>query len=73
MKNNRSVALICNGYGVVIAKGWSIGLSDYIRQFQEKYALPQTGTLTPTTWMSLLTSKGDPNRPCDAVDRKSVV
>lgn len=65
-----SVALICNGYGVVIAKGWSIGLSDYIRQFQEKYALPQTGTLTPTTWMSLLTSKGDPDRPCEACDTR---
>lgn len=65
-----SVALICNGYGVAIAKGWSIGLSDYIRQFQEKYALPQTGTLTPTTWMSLLTSKGDPDRPCEACDTR---
>lgn len=65
-----TVALVCNGYSVSISDSWSSDLSGQIRKFQGRYGLPITGAVDPTTWMSLLTSKGDPNRSCVACDTR---
>ncbi|MCD4549153.1 glycoside hydrolase domain-containing protein [Schaalia sp. lx-260] len=65
-----SVALVCNGYKVTPSESWSSMLASTIRTFQQDYALPVTGAVDPTTWMSLLTSKGDPDRECVACDTR---
>lgn len=38
--------------------------------FQSTYCIPRTGVLDATTWMSLLTSCGDPDRACTACDTR---
>lgn len=65
-----TVTLVCNRIAAVIRTSWHTGLSDQVTDFQRQYGLPQNGTVDPTTWMSLLTSKGDPNRPCVACDTR---
>ncbi|MDK8098599.1 MAG: DUF1906 domain-containing protein [Winkia neuii] len=65
-----SVALACNGYSVTPTSSWSKALGTFVRSFQMAYALARTGRVDRTTWMSLLTSKGDPDRPCVACDTR---
>lgn len=65
-----TVNLVCNGYSILSTSTWNSGISNTLWQFQQAHALPVTGVVDPTTWMSLLTSKGDPNRPCVACDTR---
>lgn len=65
-----SVALVCNGYELTPGRTWTSSLASAVRSFQSTYALPVTGVVDPVTWMSLLTSKGDPNRACVACDTR---
>lgn len=65
-----SAALVCNGQASSVTRTWNSSLNDQVRAFQLAYALPVTGKVDPTTWMSLLTSKGDPNRACVACDTR---
>nr|WP_229118575.1 glycoside hydrolase domain-containing protein [Actinomyces israelii] len=65
-----SVLLVCNGYPVQITQDWHGATDAGLDQFQKDYALPRNGKIDPTTWMSLMTSKGDPDRPCDACDTR---
>lgn len=65
-----SVALVCNGENNQIGTIWSSELQAAIGLFQGQYALPSTNILDPTTWMSLLTSKGNPDRPAVACDTR---
>lgn len=65
-----TVALVCNGYPITPTSTWTSTVSATIRGFQEDYMLPVTGVIDPTTWMSLLTSKGDPDRACVACDTR---
>lgn len=65
-----SAALVCNGHGSSVTNSWNAALASQINEFQAAYALPVTGVVDPTTWMSLLTSKGDPNRKCAACDTR---
>ncbi|TCD53890.1 DUF1906 domain-containing protein [Alloscardovia theropitheci] len=65
-----SAALLANGYGSLATSGWTSNLESLIRNFQAAYAIPRTGVLDRTTWMSLLTSKGDLNRACVACDTR---
>lgn len=65
-----SVALVCNGYSVSPTSTWNSRIASKIRTFQNDLALPASGMVDPTTWMSLLTSKGDPNRECVACDTR---
>lgn len=65
-----TVNLVCNGYSILPTSTWNSGISNTLWQFQQAHALPVTGVVDPTTWMSLLTSKGDPNRPCVACDTR---
>lgn len=68
-----SVALSCNGYQITATNSWSSTIANMIREFQTNYALPVTGVVDTTTWMSLLTSKGDPNRIARACDCATVL
>lgn len=65
-----SAALVCNGHASSVTRTWSTSLASQVRAFQAAYALPVTGVVDPTTWMSLLTSKGDPERACVACDTR---
>lgn len=65
-----SAALVCNGQATTTTSTWCSTLEAQVRDFQALYALPKTGKVDPTTWMSLLTSKGDPNRTCLACDTR---
>ncbi|MDO4413205.1 glycoside hydrolase domain-containing protein [Cutibacterium sp.] len=65
-----SVALLCNGYSTEPVSTWNDALATLLRRFQSAYAIPVTGAADPTTWMSLLTFKGDPNRACIACDTR---
>ncbi|WP_167142013.1 glycoside hydrolase domain-containing protein [Canibacter zhoujuaniae] len=65
-----TVALICNDYSLSPTSTWNGGIANHLSQFQHVHALPVTGVVDPTTWMSLLTSKGDPNRACIACDTR---
>lgn len=63
-------ALVCNGIGNHAVKTWDPSIPDAIKGFQDTYKIPKTSKFDPTTWMSLLTSKGDPNRACVACDTR---
>lgn len=64
------VALVCNRISPDIYPAANIALETFVPKFQSQYQLPSSGVVDPTTWMSLLTSKGDPNRPCKACDTR---
>lgn len=65
-------ALCCNGFlGVDIdSNQWDTHLSEIIKDFQEEMLLPQNGACDVNTWMSLLLSKGNPDRDCIACDTR---
>ena len=65
-----SVALACNGIGGTPTHVWTSSFGNLVTEFQRQYALAVTGAIDSTTWMSLLTSKGDPNRLCVACDTR---
>lgn len=64
-------ALCCNGYSVSISSAdWSDTLVSSIKEFQSDLKLTVTGTANIDTWMSLLLSKGNPDRACTACDTR---
>lgn len=63
-------ALICNGSDLLMGSVWTSHVTDAVKEFQQRHALPITGAADRTTWMSLLTSKGDPDRACIACDTR---
>lgn len=65
-----STALACNGIGGGPTFVWTSTFANIVKAFQERYAIAVTGSIDSTTWMSLLTSKGDPDRPCVACDTR---
>lgn len=65
-----STALLCNGRSVTPSTSWNANLAAAIVAFQRQNAISQSGVLDYTTWMSLLTSCGDPDRPCVACDTR---
>lgn len=65
-----SAALVCNGYGSVVYSTWNTVISGTIDEFQNEYALPVSQSVDAYTWMSLLTSCGNPNRPAKACDTR---
>lgn len=64
------VALLCNDVNVIVSSQWDETLTNSLLRFQDHYSLPRTGAFDKSTWMSLLTSKGDPNRACIACDTR---
>lgn len=65
-----STALACNGIGGEPTFVWTSTFANIVKAFQGRYAIAVTGSIDSTTWMSLLTSKGDPDRPCVACDTR---
>ncbi|RSX49046.1 glycoside hydrolase domain-containing protein [Bifidobacterium castoris] len=65
-----SAALVCNGYGSSVYSVWNTAISGAVEEFQHAYALPASGGVDAYTWMSLLTSCGNPNRPAVACDTR---
>ncbi len=69
-------ALICNGYDVDLALDvggfgeWDNVMDAAIRAFQTDMCLEVNGKCDVDTWMSLLTSKGNPDRDCVACDTR---
>ena len=63
-------ALLANGYDLTINSYWSEETAAAVAQFQRDMALPQAGKVGVTTWMALLVSYGDKNRPYTACDTR---
>lgn len=63
-----SIALIGRGYEVADVN--NLNVAEQANAVQTDYALPNTSKIDPTTWMTLFTSKGDPNRPARACDTR---
>ena len=64
-------ALICNGYSItLLTSTWDTTLEDTIRSFQSDMLLLVNGKADLNTWMSLLLSKGNPDRAATACDTR---
>lgn len=64
-------ALYCNGYNAnTYTTGWTPLLEVYVKEFQNDLKLAVTGKADVDTWMSLLLSKGNPDRTCTACDTR---
>lgn len=64
-------ALCCNEYIINIDNSdWNDALVSAIEVFQRDLKLNVTGTANIDTWMSLLLSKGNPDRVCTACDTR---
>ena len=65
-------SLYCNGYkDVDIQSGeWDNSLGETLKIFQSNMCLNETGICDLDTWMSLMTSRGNPERSCIACDTR---
>lgn len=64
-------SLLCNGYNVSITSDlWDTKLGDVVEEFQGDMRIEQLRVCTVDTWMALLLSKGNPDRPCVACDTR---
>lgn len=67
-------ALCCNGYSIDISsEEFDSTLVSKIKEFQQHYILTVTGTANLDTWMSLLLSKGNPDRSAKACDCATIL
>lgn len=65
-RNLANIALYFNGFG---SGEIEVDLkSEVITEFQKQYAIPETGIIDFNTWLSLLISCGNVNRPAIACD-----
>lgn len=64
-------ALVCNGYNISLSNSeWDSELIQAIIEFQKDIAINQTGKVDVDTWMSLMISKGNPDRAAIACDTR---
>ncbi len=64
-------ALVCNGYPIDIginSNKWDSFLGSTIGRFQKDMILEQTNICDTNTWMALLVSTGNQDRPYNAID-----
>lgn len=63
-------ALVCNGYDNVNINSnkWDNTLSNVIKEFQSKMLLDKVAICDKNTWMALLISSGNIDRPFNAID-----
>ena len=67
-------SLYCNGFSKFGASGnYDAETRQDVEKFQAHYALTVTGICDLGTWMSLLTSRGDPSRPAKACDCATIL
>lgn len=62
--------LNCIKYNCLQNYSWDDSFTSILNKFQMDYAIPVTGTIDTNTWMSLLTSKGNPDRKARACDTR---
>ncbi|MFM1524472.1 MULTISPECIES: glycoside hydrolase domain-containing protein [Helcococcus] len=64
-------ALHCLGYGAgPLENSWTFAFAQALNNFQTDYGLEVTSRLDINTWMSLLTSRGNPDRKVTACDTR---
>lgn len=68
-------ALCCNGYDSIdVSSGdWDTKTEELIKEFQNDMVLSVNGTADVDTWMSLLLSKGNTARKCEACDTSRTI
>lgn len=66
-------ALNCIGYICNQNNNWDSNLESNIFKFQNDYKIPVTKQIDTNTWMGLLTSKGNPDRPSKACDCATIL
>ena len=52
---------------------WDSNFESNLSMFQDEYKIPVTKQVDTNTWMALLTSKGNPDRPAKACDCATVL
>lgn len=62
--------LNCIRYDCLQNENWDDDFAEQLTKFQKDYKLPVSGALDVNTWMSLLTSKGNPDRKAKACDTR---
>ena len=62
--------LNCLGYTCVQNNSWNSDFESNLSKFQEDYKISVSKQLDTNTWMALLTSKGNPDRPAKACDTR---
>lgn len=65
--------LNCIGYMCVQNNSWDSNFESNLSMFQDEYKIPVTKQIDTNTWMALLTSKGNPDRPAKACDCATVL
>lgn len=63
-------ALCCNGYDVLLSTTWNSELENVIGEFQKDMLLSQTKKADVNTWMALLVSRGNTDRPSNGCDTR---
>lgn len=63
-------ALCCNGYDIGFSEDFDTTLYNTLIEFQKNMALSENGKADVDTWMSLLLSKGNPDRSSIACDTR---
>lgn len=63
-------ALCCNGYNVDIGTEWDNYVQAATLTFQNDMKLPQSGEADVDTWMALMVSSGNPERPSNGCDTR---
>lgn len=67
-------ALCCNGFCTgTTSEEWDKELDLTISEFQKRYGLEESGKADVNTWMSLLLSKGNPDRTAQACDCSTIL
>lgn len=62
-------ALCCNGYDTELNYSWE-GIETTVREFQKDMILDQNGKADVSTWMALMISRGNIDRPSNGCDTR---
>ncbi len=63
-------SLCCNGYNVALSYAWDIDVENATIEFQGDMLLTQNGTADTDTWMALMISRGNIDRPSNGCDTR---
>lgn len=63
-------ALCCNGYDISLGDEWDTEISNTLKSFQKDMILTENGKADTNTWMALLVSRGNLERPSNGCDTR---
>lgn len=63
-------ALYCNGYDVELKNEWGSDVEEKTKEFQGDMMLMKNGRADTNTWMALMISRGNPERPSNGCDTR---